>query len=90
VMRGSGVSGREDKDRERRAAGWFSTGASFPSGRPPYIIIVYKFTLRFNGIILLAILPSSQKECNYEKCAGQTSLTLNKFIVNSITIYVSN
>jgi hypothetical protein len=39
ALRDSGVSGREDKDQERRAAGWFGAGASVPSGRPSYIII---------------------------------------------------
>jgi len=36
------------------------------------------------------VTPSSIKECNYGMRANQTSLTLTKFIVNSINIYVFN
>jgi hypothetical protein len=34
------------------------------------------------------ILPTSTEECKYEVCAGQTSLSLTKFIINSTNIYV--
>ena len=36
------------------------------------------------------LLPPSLKECNYEKRAGQINLTVTKFTVNNISIYVSN
>jgi len=34
------------------------------------------------------LLPPSPKKYNHEKCAGQTSSILTKFIVNNIIIYV--
>jgi len=44
----------------------------------------------FGLIIYLYAAPPYTKECDYRKHVVQTSLTLNKFIVNTISIYISN
>jgi hypothetical protein len=50
ALRDSGVSGREDKDRERCTVGWFDVGAFVPFRRPSYIIIVMKYIFIINQV----------------------------------------
>jgi len=45
---------------------------------------------RYLGLHVIKLLPPSTKEYNYGEHADQTSSSLTKFIVNSISTYVSN
>jgi hypothetical protein len=51
---------------------------------------IYVSTRKFENKQVVVGTSSIHKECNYELCASQTSLTLIEFIANSNDIYVSN
>jgi hypothetical protein len=51
---------------------------------------IYVSNMKIENKLVVVGTFSVHKECNYELCAGQTSLTLIEFIANSNDIYVSN